>query len=604
MVDRLRGTDTLRQAYPKINKIIEDSNNARKELQQTKRDLQKQYELARQDVDNVNNRVDNIIQGGGPDKDAELVDIRHPDPNYTPSREINVAGDLVRDIQSQFMKTIVTPIMFGAKGDWDGSTGTDDTVALQNAISFAEETGAQLDGLNKTYLVSDVLGPTPYDDEQRDIGLSITKSIHLKNFNFFLKDNVDDFTTPINVYSPSGHTVIIENVVIDGNRDNQSHSTGAQDGGMHGIRISGDGTNTGTIIIRNCVLKNCESDGLLFRAILPDKAIVESCDFINNTRNGFTDNCIDNIIIRDCRFNDTNGSLPQSGYHCEPDENRIFSNRIIENCTAYGNASNGFYFDGRTHSKFENIKIINCRTDKNIVFTVSSTAEYKNFIKNLVIDNCSADERITISADALAGTNPDVVTDTFIENLNIVNCKSEIIRISSPGENFISNNILLDNLSGRIQLYGFMEDIKVSNCSNVGEASNDILLEVNRYTSNENFMVRNLHVTNCKYTTRGYPSTTQGIFIGKNQNENLTIENSYFDTNSSAVVVEGGENITIKNNKSMTRGDWVPHFIVSEGLNIKCYENEMRERTKEGTVPSGSPVSFPADTIEYNNNLI
>lgn len=55
------------------------------------------------DITAVDNRVDEIIQGGGPDKDAELVDIRTPDPSYTPERTINVAGDLTRDMQKQFV---------------------------------------------------------------------------------------------------------------------------------------------------------------------------------------------------------------------------------------------------------------------------------------------------------------------------------------------------------------------------------------------------------------------------------------------------------------------------------------------------------------------
>lgn len=53
-------------------------------------------------IDTIDERIDTIIQGGGPDKDAELVDIRTPDPSYTPSRIINVAGDIVRDMQAQF----------------------------------------------------------------------------------------------------------------------------------------------------------------------------------------------------------------------------------------------------------------------------------------------------------------------------------------------------------------------------------------------------------------------------------------------------------------------------------------------------------------------
>jgi len=68
------------------------------------------FDLVQQDVDaevaareELEERVDNIIAGGSEDKDPELVDIRTPDPSYTPGRTINVAGDVTRDMQAQFM---------------------------------------------------------------------------------------------------------------------------------------------------------------------------------------------------------------------------------------------------------------------------------------------------------------------------------------------------------------------------------------------------------------------------------------------------------------------------------------------------------------------
>jgi len=48
-------------------------------------------------------RVDTILSEPDPNKDPELVDIRTPDPSYTPQRAINVAGDITRDMQEQFM---------------------------------------------------------------------------------------------------------------------------------------------------------------------------------------------------------------------------------------------------------------------------------------------------------------------------------------------------------------------------------------------------------------------------------------------------------------------------------------------------------------------
>lgn len=51
----------------------------------------------------LEDRVDTIINDPSPNKDAELVDIRTPDPTYTPVRTINVAGDITRDMQAQFV---------------------------------------------------------------------------------------------------------------------------------------------------------------------------------------------------------------------------------------------------------------------------------------------------------------------------------------------------------------------------------------------------------------------------------------------------------------------------------------------------------------------
>ncbi|MGG3456042.1 hypothetical protein [Paenibacillus rhizolycopersici] len=105
-------------------------------------------------IDTIDERVDTIIQGGGPDKDAELVDIRTPDPSYTPSRAINVAGDIVRDMQEQFGAQLadlaVDVKRFGAVGD-----GTiDDTEAINNAVSACLVNGYTLNWGTGTYLTT------------------------------------------------------------------------------------------------------------------------------------------------------------------------------------------------------------------------------------------------------------------------------------------------------------------------------------------------------------------------------------------------------------------------------------------------------------------
>lgn len=74
--------DSLREMYPKVNRNFNKTDQA---------------------IDELGDRVDTIIQGGGPDKDAELVDIRTPASEYTPLAPITTAGGMTRDMQEQFM---------------------------------------------------------------------------------------------------------------------------------------------------------------------------------------------------------------------------------------------------------------------------------------------------------------------------------------------------------------------------------------------------------------------------------------------------------------------------------------------------------------------
>lgn len=76
---RLVGANKISNEYPKINTIAEYAEE-------------------------LENRVDTIINEPSPGKDAELVDIRNLDPSYTPDRTISVAGDVTRDMQAQFVR--------------------------------------------------------------------------------------------------------------------------------------------------------------------------------------------------------------------------------------------------------------------------------------------------------------------------------------------------------------------------------------------------------------------------------------------------------------------------------------------------------------------
>jgi hypothetical protein len=75
----------------------------------------------------------------------------------------STVNDLVNQVEdnssqlAHIKSAIATPTMFGALGDGV----TDDTLALQNAIKYCEKTGAILHGMDKSYLISDIMGKIP-----------------------------------------------------------------------------------------------------------------------------------------------------------------------------------------------------------------------------------------------------------------------------------------------------------------------------------------------------------------------------------------------------------------------------------------------------------
>lgn len=96
----LVGSNKIKDEWQKIN---DGFDKVEQDVDQLRADLDQEIADREAAVEYVDQRVDNIIVGGGPDKDPELVDIRNLDPSYTPQREINVAGDVTRDMQSQFV---------------------------------------------------------------------------------------------------------------------------------------------------------------------------------------------------------------------------------------------------------------------------------------------------------------------------------------------------------------------------------------------------------------------------------------------------------------------------------------------------------------------
>lgn len=122
----LVGSNKIKDEWQKINTGFD---RVQQDVDQLQADLAQEIADREAAVEYVDQRVDNIIVGGGPDKDPELVDIRTPDPSYTPLEPISTAGGMTRDMQRQISQGIgvMAKYIFGSnsRGATDWTSGVD-----------------------------------------------------------------------------------------------------------------------------------------------------------------------------------------------------------------------------------------------------------------------------------------------------------------------------------------------------------------------------------------------------------------------------------------------------------------------------------------------
>lgn len=497
-------------------------------------------------------------------------------------------------------KSTITPSLFGAIG----SGNADDTIALQNAILSAQETGAILDGLGKTYVVSDIMGKIPASagSFREDYGLYINKSITIKNMKLLLKNSCKNFTSVINIYSPKGTFVNLENVKVDGNKDNQTHLAGREDGGMHGIRVYGNTTlsQTGLIHINKCEINNNETDGLLVRGITPDFIVIENSKFIKNTRNGFTDNCLDNIRISNCEFNETFGTMPQSGYHCEPDDYLLFKNRVIENCKAFNNGTDGFRFDIRPGS-LDGLKIKDCITDQGISLVMESTAAKVRTYKNIEIIGCKATD-IYFSLNVLSAG----LGIGGYENITLKNCKVTNKYYMKSQDAAVSKGITFENCEGLVYFIGNFDGVNIDNVRHKALNDNDKGVECNVWAGNRNYYVKNMTINNLRYDQADGKTGQVGVHIIGDLNENITIKNSKVWSELYSVQIEA-KNVTIEDNTWFLRGSF-NYFVRAElSDNVTYKGNTQINKKRDGTIPSNGAQGrnyLPDNSLVRDNKLL
>lgn len=177
-----------------------------------------------------------------------------------------------------------------------------------------------------------------------------------------------------------------DNVTISGGQivgERKIHTGNSGEWG-HGIEISGC-TN---VYISDVEVSQCWGDGIYLGFydgpnVSSNGVTIENCNLHDNRRNNLSITDVSNVTIRNCQFNNANGTAPQYGIDIEPNRNRTCSNVTISDSTFKGNAGGTIQILGQLNAHVKGVTIKNCKGDKKPVTWSGSGGS----VKDVNIDN-------------------------------------------------------------------------------------------------------------------------------------------------------------------------------------------------------------------------
>jgi hypothetical protein len=125
---KILGTDTLRDAYPKLNSAIDNSNEAKTKADGADGKADTAIETAntaKTTADTVQSQFDQVVAEAG-ENNPEVVQARGEAVNL--NARLNATDAQLADLAINVKN-------YGAKGDWNGTTGTDDITAITNSVN-------------------------------------------------------------------------------------------------------------------------------------------------------------------------------------------------------------------------------------------------------------------------------------------------------------------------------------------------------------------------------------------------------------------------------------------------------------------------------------
>ncbi|MCO0597361.1 right-handed parallel beta-helix repeat-containing protein [Peribacillus butanolivorans] len=412
---------------------------------------------------------------------------------------------------------------FGAKGDWDGTNGTDDTAAIQSAIDYAYA--------NK---ISEVLIPDGVYLIDCLVNVFVKSNITLKlspNAQLKAKTNNVDRYYMLNIENATNVKVI--GGTLTGERDTHQGTVGEWG---YGIRVSG----STHVEISDIKIEKFWGDGIAlvsYNGTPCEYVTIRNIVSDSNRRQGISLIRCKNTKVLDSVFSNTNGAAPEAGIDIEPDPTMADSENItVKGCTLFGNKGSGIMvtFNVINSKISEN----NCFGNKDGIYVVGDVADAARQPKGIDIsDNiCNNNLRNGIRIE-------------YVKNTNVL------------------NNIVKNNLDRGLNVYT-LENGKIERNHVEGNTLTGIYVQLNS---------KNVHVLRNVLKGNG---GSAGLLVNQSTT-NCTVSNNQIEgTNTYAILVNdatvAGVNIT-DNDLSLFTGTTK---ILNNGIN--CLVSDSK--TKGGLV--------------------
>ncbi|MBR4662603.1 MAG: right-handed parallel beta-helix repeat-containing protein, partial [Lentisphaeria bacterium] len=228
-------------------------------------------------------------------------------------------------------------------------------------------------------------------------------------------------------------------------KDYQDSSRYARSEWRHAISLRG----AERIKIQNLTLQSSGGDGIYVGAgkKLPGCRDIELDSVIceDHHRQGMSVISAENLLAKNCKFNTTRGTAPQSGIDFEPNNAKEWVvNNVFENCEFCSNASRGVdiaIFNLKASSKPVSIVMRNCRISGNLTNGIACRASRgKDPVRGTIrFENCK-----------ISGNRADAVkiSEQMKDGIQITFVNCEFDNRQSKGKIFSIYNILSSECSG------------------------------------------------------------------------------------------------------------------------------------------------------------